>query len=207
MTARDPEGTSGDAPLPPSLWPWRERGLAVDAVPAEAAALVRELPGFASTAECAALRADLGARLPAEGDHGRVVPRGPVAEAVEARILAILRRIYVLDDLLGDHAVLLRLEVGQFHALRADDALRDDDGWRPLPQGARRDVSAFLYLDDAGAGGELWFPQHGLVVAPATGLLVTYPSNRCFLHEVLPVAAGARHALQVWARRASPAAG
>jgi hypothetical protein len=206
-----------------ALLPYRERRLDFEAperfafdAPPGLTALVRVFPAF--TADVAALRALHARHLTGEGAHGRVPTAGlddPRLAAVEAAVLGTLSREYRIEVAI-DYATLVRLETGQFHARHADNAFYDcahggtaahrrgEDcaagRWRPQPGNERRDLSAFLYLDDA-AGGDLYFPLQGLVVPRAAGTLVTYPANRFFLHEVLPVAAGPALSLQLWATR------
>jgi Rps23 Pro-64 3,4-dihydroxylase Tpa1-like proline 4-hydroxylase len=58
-----------------------------------------------------------------------------------------------------------------------------------------------LYLNECGTdyeGGELTFPERGLVIKPTSGMLVAFPSGRAFKHEVLPISSGVRYAVLSW---------
>lgn len=132
---------------------------------------------------------------------------------VEERLLRAMRQITGRSDLVLEYAVLIRFATGQFHALHADDSYYDcphgphrwagdpcEIGtWRPLSGAERRVAAALVFLDEGGSGGELWFPQHDRVIAPATGTCVVWSAGRAALHALLPVAQGPRYVLQAWA--------
>lgn len=190
-----------------------------------AADRVRVLPAWLDAADCARLVALYAAHLAdeptAERAHGRLRTDTvhQVADAVSAshlrfieeRVLAVMHHTCGHRGVQLDHGVLMRLDAGQFQALHTENEhfacahgphrWRDtctQGQWRSFP-GARREAGSMLFLDDAGEGGELWFPQHDRLVRPAVGTLVAWPAGRDFLREVLPVALGARHTLQAWA--------
>jgi precorrin-2 methylase/predicted 2-oxoglutarate/Fe(II)-dependent dioxygenase YbiX len=59
-----------------------------------------------------------------------------------------------------------------------------------------------VYLNEGGdadfAGGELVFPTLGQTVTARPGLLVTYPSDERFEHEVPAITSGSRYSLLIW---------
>jgi len=62
-------------------------------------------------------------------------------------------------------------------------------------------ISACMYLNSCGhdfTGGELVFPKHGLTIPPEPGLLVAFPSDEHFEHEVWPIASGQRYSILLW---------
>ena len=82
--------------------------------------------------------------------------------------------------------------------LHADNSRQSDGGdWVPnhTPQ---RDLSALYYLNNAFEGGEIRFPQWGLMIKPRRGLLIAFPSDARHVHEVLPVRRGQRYSLPIW---------
>lgn len=61
-----------------------------------------------------------------------------------------------------------------------------------------RDLSVVYFLNDAFEGGELTFPELGLVIKPQAGSMVCFPSGHDYLHGVSPVSAGLRLSLVTW---------
>ena len=59
-----------------------------------------------------------------------------------------------------------------------------------LTRDVQRGITAILYLNSNFAGGEIRFPKQGLELRPSAGLLVIFPSNRNFPHEVKPILRG-----------------
>ena len=86
---------------------------------------------------------------------------------------------------------------GDFHIPHADNERREEGQWVPnhTPQ---RDYTGLVYLNDDFTGGELAFPNLGIVIAPMPGLLVGFPSNHEFVHAVPKVLSGKRYSLPVW---------
>lgn len=62
-----------------------------------------------------------------------------------------------------------------------------------------RDVSMLLYLNEGFSGGEIVFPNFGVTLQPARGLLIAFPSDARYLHAARPVQSGVRYALVSWA--------
>jgi len=69
------------------------------------------------------------------------------------------------------------------------------DGWKRI---TNRDITLLLYLDDDYDGGEVIFPDYGMMIKPSIGQIITFPSNRNFRHGVNPVTKGYRRVLVCW---------
>jgi hypothetical protein len=57
----------------------------------------------------------------------------------------------------------------------------------------RSRYAAFVYLNDDFEGGELYYPQHDIVVKPEPGLAVIHPGDINYLHGVKMVTDGERY--------------
>lgn len=83
----------------------------------------------------------------------------------------------------------------------AEAPLRDEElGLELWEKTLDRDLSVVCFLNDGFAGGELDFPDLGLVVKPTAGTLVCFPADHHYLHGVRPVTAGHRYTLVTWLR-------
>lgn len=71
----------------------------------------------------------------------------------------------------------------------------EGEGWRKI---SNRDITLLLYLDEGYEGGEVVFPDHNMMIRPAIGQVVAFPSNRNFRHGVLPLTKGTRRVLVCW---------
>jgi predicted 2-oxoglutarate/Fe(II)-dependent dioxygenase YbiX len=92
---------------------------------------------------------------------------------------------------------LLRYPPGGKYNRHADAEHQDAQGnWR---RALSRDYSVILYLNDDFAGGELEMVNQQLTIQPEPGMLLAFPSDRGFLHAVLPTTSGVRYALVSWA--------
>lgn len=63
-----------------------------------------------------------------------------------------------------------------------------------------RDLAAHglvFYLNDDFDGGELYYPDHNLIITPEPGMLVLHPSN--VLHGVNQITSGVRHNMTCFA--------
>jgi hypothetical protein len=100
-----------------------------------------------------------------------------------------------------DFTLITKMGVGDRHELHADSERRSPGGeWEPNHTPWRR-FTAIVYLDDEGldfTGGSLVFPELGEIVKPRAGRMVGFQSDRHFVHQVLEITAGARHAVSVW---------
>lgn len=61
-----------------------------------------------------------------------------------------------------------------------------------------RAVSAIVYLNNDFAGGELEFPNFGVMIKPEPGMLILFPSNFAYQHRAHPVSQGVKYALVTW---------
>ena len=69
------------------------------------------------------------------------------------------------------------------------------DQWSSLPTysgGATRDISSIIYLSDDFSGGELEFPDIGMIVEPSAGSAIFFTGNEEYMHRVRPVISGSR---------------
>jgi len=55
------------------------------------------------------------------------------------------------------------------------------------------DINSLFYYNDDFKGGELYYPDHDLVIAPEPGLAVAHPGDVNYLHGVKPVISGERY--------------
>lgn len=92
---------------------------------------------------------------------------------------------------------LLRYRGGGHYAPHADA-----ENWDPSAQSwtraIDRDFSILLYLNEEFQGGALTFPNFGLRLAPAAGMLVVFPSDHRFVHCAEPIESGERVVLVSW---------
>jgi hypothetical protein len=54
------------------------------------------------------------------------------------------------------------------------------------------DINSLFYWNDDFEGGELYYPQHDIVVKPKPGLAVVHPGDIHYLHGVKPIISGER---------------
>ena len=91
---------------------------------------------------------------------------------------------------------ILRYKVGQSHALHVDDQFKIAPGIGRTKVGLNL-LNQFGCLTwdvtDDFSGGELVFPNQNLVIEPKKNMVVMWPANRHFPHEVLPVKSGIRY--------------
>jgi 2OG-Fe(II) oxygenase superfamily len=93
--------------------------------------------------------------------------------------------------------LMVALGPGGHHSAHADNRRLEGDAWVPnhTPQ---RSFSAIVYLNGDFEGGEIDFPDLGQRIKPTAGLLVAFPSDERYVHQVLPVTAGKRYSLALW---------
>ncbi len=130
-----------------------------------------------------------------------IVEQGEYAEAV----VDLVRRIYrdlaepfyrcKMRSLESPH--ILRYREGFYYRPHADaDQLNPDTGrWEKKLD---RDLSLLVYLDDDYDGGEITFPNFDFILRPRPGHMVMFPSDFRYLHGVMPVTRGVRHAIVSW---------
>lgn len=69
------------------------------------------------------------------------------------------------------------------------------DQWSSLPTysgGATRDISSIIYLSDDFSGGELEFPDIGMIIEPSAGSAIFFTGTEEYMHRVKPVISGTR---------------
>lgn len=71
----------------------------------------------------------------------------------------------------------------------ADKQLNDGSP-NPFPT---YDINSLFYYNDDFEGGELYYPQHDIVVKPKPGLAVLHPGDFYYMHGVKPVISGERY--------------
>lgn len=82
----------------------------------------------------------------------------------------------------------------------AETLFSDDAGLELWEKSLDRDVSVVYFLNDDFDGGELFFPNLDLLVEPAAGTLVCFPSDHNYIHGVKPVTSGRRYTVVTWMR-------
>jgi hypothetical protein len=61
------------------------------------------------------------------------------------------------------------------------------------PNPTTEHISAVLYLNDDYSGGEIAFPDQGIVIKPTAGSLVIFPSIPPFFHESREITSGTKY--------------
>jgi predicted 2-oxoglutarate/Fe(II)-dependent dioxygenase YbiX len=113
------------------------------------------------------------------------------------RVLKVLEAEFA-EILYTETVFLARIGPGGRHPAHADNCKQDSAGnWIPNHTPARV-YSAIAYLNCPAEGGEIRFQNQDLTIKPRPGLLVAFPSDNNYLHEVLPVKKGYRYTLPMW---------
>ena len=105
----------------------------------------------------------------------------------------ILKMKYVLEDTFKVKVsvrppVIIRWFPGLEQQPHADKQLTDGSP-NPFPT---YDLNSLIYYNDDFEGGELYYPQHDIVVKPKPGLAVAHPGDINYLHGVKRVISGER---------------
>jgi hypothetical protein len=181
--------------------------------------LVLQFPQVVTPTRCRALAAlfdkrcgALEARAPGQDASvflldGQWSPaaREQLVDAMEACILQ-MASLTTPEGSRGNESVMLYPETLALAKLSEGEAIprHHDNGdfdaqgrWVPNSHRARA-VSAVLYLNDDFDGGHLIFDRQRLVVRPAPGLLVVFPSGQHCPHRVEPVCFGRRYTMPMW---------
>ena len=85
--------------------------------------------------------------------------------------------------------VIIRWFPGLEQQPHADKQLNDGSP-NPFPT---YDINSLFYYNDDFDGGELYYPQHDVVVTPVPGLAVAHPGDINYLHGVKKVISGERY--------------
>jgi hypothetical protein len=105
----------------------------------------------------------------------------------------ILKMKYFLEDSFSVRLsvrppVIIRWFPGLEQQPHADKQL-NDGAPNPFPT---YDLNSLIYYNDEFEGGELYYPQHDIVVKPEPGLAVAHPGDINYLHGVKMVTSGER---------------
>jgi hypothetical protein len=84
--------------------------------------------------------------------------------------------------------VLIKWTPGTEQRPHADKQLNDGSP-NPFPD---YDLNSLIYYNDNFEGGELYYPEHDIVIKPEPGLAVAHPGDIHFLHGVKPIISGER---------------
>ena len=85
--------------------------------------------------------------------------------------------------------VIIRWFPGLEQQPHADKQLNDGSP-NPFPT---YDINSLFYYNDEFTGGELYYPQHDMVIDPKPGLAVAHPGDINYLHGVKKVLSGERY--------------
>ena len=80
------------------------------------------------------------------------------------------------------------------------DPLEPNFNWQQNEYSWSGHLSLIVYLNDDFEGGELFFPQHNLTIKPEAGMMVAFPGNLYFIHEVKEVISGSRKTISLWTK-------
>jgi hypothetical protein len=105
----------------------------------------------------------------------------------------IIKMKWLLEDffkvkLFARPPVIIRWFAGLEQQPHADKQLNDGSP-NPFPT---YDLNSLIYYNDDFEGGELYYPQHDLIVKPEPGLAVAHPGDINYLHGVKKVKSGER---------------
>jgi hypothetical protein len=117
---------------------------------------------------------------------------------VEECLCNIRDRVLLADPLYPETVILAAMGVGGHHIRHADNCRQNEQGDWIANHTPHRDASAIYYLNDEFGGGEIVFELEQLMVKPRRGLLLAFPSDAAYVHEVLPVRSGVRYTMPIW---------
>ena len=83
------------------------------------------------------------------------------------------------------------------HIPHADNEREENGHWVPNHTPNRK-FTAIAYLNSDFTGGELIFPHRNLTIKPEPGLVVAFPCDHNFVHQVAKVLTGKRYSLPIW---------
>lgn len=142
---------------------------------------------------------------------GRSDAAWALRQACELCTTAVRKHFSIGEETFPEFLMLQANYPGDAHVAHSDNSKFEEGRWVPNHT-PYRTYSAAMYLNDFGlhyTGGELVFPYRGEVFAPKRGMLVAFPSDHRFVHEVKPVSNGVRYSILLWftnqeSRRARP---
>lgn len=114
-------------------------------------------------------------------------------------MLEYTHQLFNMKD--GDQIYLTNSEIymhptGVGLKMHVDDHVLDKKTGEVIGADYYRGITAVVYLNDDFEGGELWFPDQNILIKPKPGLMVVFPSNKKFPHQVNPITSGRRFAYQ-----------
>lgn len=100
----------------------------------------------------------------------------------------------------GDALVLAQAEFFHYSPgiglkMHSDDHATGSDG-KLIKVDAQRGITAILYLNSEFEGGEISFPKQRATIKPEAGMVLIFPSNKNFPHQVNPITSGHRTSYQ-----------
>jgi predicted 2-oxoglutarate/Fe(II)-dependent dioxygenase YbiX len=125
-----------------------------------------------------------------------------LASIQRASIAAFVNPFYAVEVRDSEPLQILHYGVGGHYIphVDAETLYKDDAGLEMWEKTLDRDLSVVYFLNDDFTGGELVFPALDLVIEPAAGTLVCFPSDHNFIHGVNPVTTGHRYTVVTWLR-------
>ncbi len=93
---------------------------------------------------------------------------------------------------------LLRYQPGGKCHLHADAENWNEEEYQWV-RGIDRDYSSVIYFNSNYSGGALAFPNLNIRIKPGRGMIVTFPSDHRFTHEVEAITEGSRYSCVMWA--------
>ena len=122
-----------------------------------------------------------------------------------------IARLLGIDPAQGETMQGQRYAPGQQFRTHHDYFHQGESYWQRMQAtGGQRTWTAMVYLNDVEEGGATWFPQAGLRLSPARGLLLAWNNmnpdgspNAATLHEGMAVVAGVKYIVTKWFREAA----
>jgi prolyl 4-hydroxylase len=172
---------------------------------------------FLSKVECASLVAQIDAGcepsvvLAPTGDPEYRTSQSCNMNLLDPEIVALDAKLEALLGIAAAHGEALqgqRYSVGQQFKPHYDFFYPDQPYWPAMEAGGgQRTWTAMAFLNQPEAGGETFFPNAGVKVAPRTGNLLVWNNldtagapNEFTLHQGMPVTAGAKYVITKWHR-------
>ena len=104
------------------------------------------------------------------------------------RLLSRYRKIFNLEVMNSDHDwIVMKYDEGCFFKDHRDDSAMFD-----------RTISIIVYLNDDYSGGEIEFPDFGILHKPKAGDVLFFPSAYSYVHNIKEITKGTRYAVVNW---------
>lgn len=113
-----------------------------------------------------------------------------IYEIIDKYIKLIAEKIEDIFDCRVEHRppCLIRWFEGIEQQPHADKQMPDGSP-NPFPT---YDINSLFYWNDDFGGGELYYPQHDIIIKPKPGLAVLHPGDIGYMHGVKPITCGER---------------